>query len=74
MLKAGDVSKIETKRAPKRKKRIFKGRQTRIILFYMDLWLMDGKWERKTKCSNKSTQFFFVSQKVTAAAQFFFIS
>jgi hypothetical protein len=50
MLKAGDASEIETKRDATRKERNSNGRQTRIILFYMDLCLMDGKYERKKKC------------------------
>jgi len=72
MLKAGDVRKIETKRTPKRKKRTFKGRQTSIILFYMDLWLMDGKCETKTKCSNKSTQFFCITKSYGCSSNFLY--
>ena len=49
MLKAGDASKIGTKRAATRKKRKFNGRQTGVILFYMDFCLMDGKYEMKKK-------------------------
>jgi hypothetical protein len=47
MLKEGDERKIETKHAATRQRRKFNGRHTRIILFYVEFCLMDGKFERK---------------------------